>query len=152
MVQIPAEPVPPPLNSAPEAGQVVRVRSRQYLVEEVEAPANPSRDQTLVSLSCLDDDAQGVPLQVLWEREVDAEIVQGSNWQEVASRGFDPPHLFSAFLHTLRWNLVTSTNPRLFQSPYRSARPFSFLGSTCSSPTTLASVKPLRLASSCGNC
>jgi SNF2 family DNA or RNA helicase len=119
MVQIPADSGPTRLDSVPEPGQVVRVRSRQYLVEEVEAPANASRDQTLVSLSCLDDDAQGVPLQVLWEREVDAEIVQGSNWQEVASRGFDPPHLFSAFLHTLRWNLVTSTNPRLFQSPYR---------------------------------
>ncbi|MCC6861354.1 MAG: hypothetical protein IT158_22490 [Bryobacterales bacterium] len=42
-----------------------------------------------------------------------------SSWQEVARKGFDPPHLFSAFLHSLRWNLVTSINPRLFQSPYR---------------------------------
>ena len=35
------------------------------------------------------------------------------------SRGFDPPRLFSAYLHTLRWNCVTATDPRLFQSPFR---------------------------------
>ena len=26
---------------------------------------------------------------------------------------------FSAFLHTLRWNCVTATDPNLFQSPFR---------------------------------
>jgi hypothetical protein len=33
--------------------------------------ANPA-DQTLVRLSCLDDDAQGQELEALWEKEVDA--------------------------------------------------------------------------------
>ena len=37
----------------------------------------------------------------------------------MAHKGFDAPHVFSAYLHALRWNLVTSTNPRLFQSPHR---------------------------------
>src|SRR5262245_47371654 len=41
------------------------------------------------------------------------------SWQEIASRGFDPPKLFSAYLHTLQWNCVTSTDPNLFQSPFR---------------------------------
>jgi hypothetical protein len=58
----------------PELGQIVRVRSRQYLVEDVVLPPNAG-DQTLVRLSCLDDDAQGVPLEALWECEVDARIV-----------------------------------------------------------------------------
>ena len=57
----------------PVAGQLVRVRQRQYFVEEVVAP-NPGDDSTLVRLSCLDDDAQGQPLEVLWEKEVDSEI------------------------------------------------------------------------------
>ncbi len=35
------------------------------------------------------------------------------------SKGFDNPRYFSAYFHTLRWNCVTSTDPRLFQSPYR---------------------------------
>jgi hypothetical protein len=101
-----------------EAGQIVRVRSRQYLVEEVVPPPEPKHD-TLVRLSCLADDAQGEPLEVLWEREVDAQIIGATPWEVIAQRGFDEPELFSAYLHTLRWNCVTSTNPNLFQAPYR---------------------------------
>ncbi len=52
----------------PTPGQIVRARSRQYLVQNVVPPPIPT-DDTLVRLSCLDDDAQGEPLEVLWERE-----------------------------------------------------------------------------------
>jgi len=103
----------------PEAGQIVRVRSRQYLVEGVVLPIDQAVDSTLVRLSCLEDDAQGEKLEVLWEREVDAQLVGGTSWEAVASRGFDEPRLFSAYLHTMRWNCVTSTRPNLFQAPYR---------------------------------
>jgi hypothetical protein len=37
----------------------------------------------------------------------------------VASKGFDPPQRFAAFLHTLRWGCVTATEPNLFQAPFR---------------------------------
>src|SRR2546427_704276 len=100
-------------------GQVVKVRSRRYLVEAVEPAREPGWEQTLVGLSCLEDDAQGEHLSVLWEREPDAQVLPESNWKHLASKGFDAPHVFSAYLHALRWNLVTSTNPRLFQSPHR---------------------------------
>jgi len=106
------------MTGAPEAGQIVRVRQRQYFVEEV-VPAAAGDDATLVRMSCLDDDAQGQPLEVLWEKEVDPEWITAEAWQEIASRGFDPPKLFSAYLHTLQWNCVTSTDPNLFQSPFR---------------------------------
>ncbi len=98
---------------------VVRVRSRRYLVENVEPPCDTRWEQTLAELSCLEDDAQGEHLSVLWEREVDAQILQQPDWGHLARKGFDAPHVFSAYLHALRWNLVTSTNPRLFQSPHR---------------------------------
>lgn len=99
-------------------GQIVRVRSRQYLVEEV--VSKPTKEQdTKVSLSCLEDDALGESLEVLWEREIDAKIVGATSWDSIASRGFDNPRLFSAYLHTLRWNCVTSTDAKLFQAPYR---------------------------------
>ncbi len=101
-----------------EIGEIVRVRSRQYLVENVTPPPSPEQD-TLVRLSCLDDDAQGEPLEVLWEREVDARRLTGDPWASIASRGFDEARLFSAYLHTLRWNCVTATNAQLFQAPYR---------------------------------
>lgn len=99
-------------------GQIVRVRSRQYLVEEV--VSKPTKEQdTKVSLSCLEDDALGESLEVLWEREIDAKIVGATSWDSIANRGFDNPRLFSAYLHTLRWNCVTSTDAKLFQAPYR---------------------------------
>ena len=104
--------------AVPEPGQVVRVRSRQYLVEQVVPPPQPA-DQHLVRLSCLDDDAQGQPLEALWEKEVDARVLSDEAWRAVGKKGFDPPKLFSAWLNTLRWNCVTSTDPRLFQSPWR---------------------------------
>ena len=97
-------------------GQIVKVRSRQYLVENV---TFIPKQQTRVSLSCVEDDALGEQLEVLWELEIDRQIIANSSWETIASRGFDQANLFSAYLHTLRWNCVTSTNTKLFQSPYR---------------------------------
>ena len=102
----------------PEIGQIVHVRSRQYLVEAVRDRSSSIGD-TIVSLSCLEDDAQGQPLEIFWEREMDARILGSSSWEGVTHRGFDQPRQFSAYLHTLRWNCVTSTKPNLFQAPYR---------------------------------
>ncbi len=102
----------------PKVGGMVRVRSRQYLVVDIVLPPSPP-DQILVRLSCLDDDAQGAPLEVLWEKEVDASVASEPTWHQASERGFDAPDRFSAYLHALRWNLVTSTNPKLFQAPYR---------------------------------
>ena len=55
-------------NAIPELGQVVKVRSRRYLVDAVAPARDHSWEQTLVDLSCLEDDAQGEHLSVLWER------------------------------------------------------------------------------------
>jgi hypothetical protein len=84
-------------------GQIVRVRSRQYLVEAVTERPEPA-DQTLVRLSCLDDDAQGKRLDVLWESEVDAAVLGASSFSAVtdSDRGFDPPARFAAYLDVQR--------------------------------------------------
>ena len=100
----------------PETGQVVRVRTRTHLVEAVEGNGGAG---TLVRLACLDDDAQGQSLEVVWELELDSEILDSEAWQSIGKRGFDSPRFFSAYLHTLHWNCVTATNPSLFQSPFR---------------------------------
>ncbi len=101
----------------PKPGGIALVRQRRYLVENVTPPAHG--DATLVALSCLDDDAQGEPLSVLWEHELDAHMLADDGWQTLADRGFDEPSLFAAYLHTLSWNCVTATDPNLFQSPFR---------------------------------
>lgn len=110
--------VGPPAESPPEPGRIAFVRQRRYLVEEVSEP-NGESEATLVHLSCLDDDAQGQPLVVLWEHELDARVLKDDGWGAVASKGFDDPALFAAYLRTLSWNCVTATDPNLFQAPFR---------------------------------
>lgn len=105
-------------TAVPVPGQIAKVRQRRYLVEEVVSPPRGG-DSTLIRLSCVDDDNQGRQLEVLWERELDAEILSGEAWDAVATRGFDDAKVFAAYLNTLRWNCVTATDPRLFQSPFR---------------------------------
>ena len=102
----------------PSPGQIARVRQRTYLVEGIVKPTRVS-DCTLVRLSCVDDDNQGQPLEVLWERELDPQILTGEAWESIAAKGFDDSQVFGAYLNTLKWNCVTSTDPKLFQSPFR---------------------------------
>jgi len=110
--------MPPVTDARPAEGEVVRVRCRRYLVEGVD-PARSPTDQTLVRLSCLEDDAEGEELEVLWESEVDAQRISTADWTKLAQGNFDDPRQFGAYYHTLRWNSVTSTDPQLFQAPYR---------------------------------
>ena len=105
-------------EALPERGEIAIVRQRRYLVENVTA-APATGQATLVELSCLDDDAQGEQLAVLWEHELDARVVKDSGWGAVAEKGFDDPPLFAAYLRTLSWNCVTATDPKLFQAPFR---------------------------------
>ena len=74
---------------------------------------------TVVKGSCIDDDAQGQKIEALWELELDAEIRTAEAWDKLADRGFDPPDRFTAYLNTMRWNCVTSTDARLLQAPFR---------------------------------
>ena len=102
----------------PAVGELVLVRSRRWLVEEIELASEPGLSP-VVSLACADHDAQGQMLQVYWDYEPDRMIVEDEGWDDLAARGFDTPRRFAAFLHTLRWSSVTATDPSLFQSPFR---------------------------------
>ena len=102
----------------PQVGQLVHVRARMWLVDELLAPTVPGQTWR-VRLACADDDAQGQTLEMLWDYELDRHIINTEGWANLAIRGFDPPERFAAFLHTLRWNCVTATDPTLFQAPFR---------------------------------
>lgn len=102
----------------PALGDLVRVRSRRWLVEEV-VPSEIPGQSMLVRLACADDDAQGQALDVYWDYEIDRLVLEEEGWRDIASKGFDDPRQFSAFLHTLRWNCITATDPGLFQAPFR---------------------------------
>ncbi|MDO8349391.1 MAG: SNF2-related protein, partial [Planctomycetota bacterium] len=108
----------PTLSDPPQPGQIVKVRMRKWLVEAIHKRRGDD-DCTQVRLACLDDDAQGDQLTILWEKELDPEIQREEGWRHLGEKGFDNPRLFGAFLHTMRWNCVTATDPTLFQSPFR---------------------------------
>ena len=103
---------------SPEVGELVQVRRRRWLVEEVIASTTPGQT-SVVRLACADDDAQGQTLEVFWDYEIDRLILEQEGWKDLAVKGFDPPRQFAAFFHTLRWNCVTATDPTLLQAPFR---------------------------------
>ena len=102
----------------PQVGELVQVRSRRWLVENVVLPTN-GKDSPQVTLACAEDDSQGESLTVLWDYELDRRVLEEGGWAELASQGFDSPRRFAAFVHTLQWNCTTATDPQLFQSPFR---------------------------------
>ena len=104
-------------DRAPRIGEMVRVRTRRWLVEDVTEAANEGSPR--VRLACADDDAQGQEMEVFWRYELDRAILNDEPWSDLGERGFDLPEHFTAFLNTLRWNCTTATDPSLFQAPFR---------------------------------
>lgn len=109
--------MPPATAALPQAGQIVKCRTRSFLVEEVEPSTNGQG--TLVRMSCVDDDNQGAPLAVIWEHELGTELLDQKAWDGIGQKDFDPPQQFAAYFNTTRWNCVTATDPTLFQAPFR---------------------------------
>jgi ERCC4-related helicase len=103
----------------PIPGDIATVRHRQYLVDDVIAPTSIRDQHTLVRLTCLDDDAQGRSLSVLWERELGARVIRPAQAGIGAPTHLDEPRRFAAYLHALKWSSVTATDARLFQAPFR---------------------------------
>ena len=100
---------------APRTGQLVRVRTRHWLVEDSSLSAAGS----WLRLACLDDDAQGEILEVIWEVELDGTILDSEAWAKIGEKGFDDPGQFASYFNTLRWHCITATDPKLFQAPFR---------------------------------
>lgn len=103
---------------APEltAGSLVRVRQRTYLVQDTKTSPGLA---PVVQLACVDDDAQGQRLDVIWTAEVDAKVIPAGRSALRDGAKPDDPKTFAAYLHALRWGCVTSTDPSLFQAPLR---------------------------------
>ena len=108
--------------ATPSPGQLVQVRRRQFLVQDVHA-SGLVRDsvhppQHRVKLSSIEEDALGEELEVVWEIEPGARILHGaSNLPEPT--GLDDPTRFDAFLDAVRWGAIDSGDPNILQSPFR---------------------------------
>ena len=106
----------------PEPGQLVHLRQRRWLVEAVDEAPCPG-EATLVHAACVDDDAQGEQVVVLWEHELDARVIEDAGWRRVGEQRFDDPELFAAYERTVRWGCVTATDPNLFSGTVPGGHP-----------------------------
>lgn len=103
-------------REAPKPNDVIRLRHRQWLVEDVVPPPEPNQ-LTLIKAVCLDDDNQGEPIEALWEMELGARVVEPKMGE--LGKKIDEPRMFAAYLHALKWNSVTATDRELLQAPFR---------------------------------
>jgi superfamily II DNA or RNA helicase len=105
----------------PATGDFVRVRGRHWLVESAEPRGDmrPGAPPPRAALACVDDDAQGEKLSVLWDAEIDAEILPPEDWSQIGAGGSNEAATFAAYLRTAKWSAATSADPTLFQSPFR---------------------------------
>lgn len=110
----------------PEQGQLVTVRQRRYVVTEITKSCLPDRPlkiggngaQHLVTLSSVEDDALGEELQVVWEIEPGAQVIEKIALPEPTD--FDDPVRLDAFLDAVRWGAASSADVKNVQSPFRS--------------------------------
>jgi len=101
----------------PRAGQVVNARGRQWMVEAVDE--GERRESPLLRLACLDDDAQGRRLEMLWDLELGARVVAPGTEGLGEVRRLDAPAHFGAYLHALKWSAVSAADATRFQAPFR---------------------------------
>jgi hypothetical protein len=113
------------LSPLPEQGQLVTVRQRQFVVTDVARSTLNSgplrkpghRPRHLATLSSIEDDALGEELQVFWEPEPGARVLEKVALPEVD--GFDDPERLDAFLDAVRWGAASSADIKNVQAPFR---------------------------------
>ncbi len=114
------------LTRPPEQGQLVSVRSRRWVVSDINksglipGPLEHATEkaQHLVSLLSIEDDALGEELQVVWEIEPGVQVIEKVALPEPT--GFDSPDRLDAFLDAVRWGAASTADLRNIQAPFRS--------------------------------
>lgn len=107
-------------------GQLVRVRSRQWVINDIKASTLPTsllnssvaQQQHLLNLTSVEDDGLGEELQVIWEVEPGATVVEKIALPDPT--GFDSPIILDAFLDAVRWGAASTADLKNIQSPFRS--------------------------------
>ena len=103
----------------PEPGQLVEVRRRQWVVSDVIGGSLETKnEQHLVTLNSLDEDALGEELQVVWQIEPGAKILNKAGMPSIT--GLDSNDKLEAFLDAVRWGAVTNADRSFLQAPFRS--------------------------------
>ena len=106
----------------PEPGQLVEVRRRQWVVSEVSGGvlegASVKETNTLVQLVSIDNREHKEELQVIWELEAGARVLEQAGLPSVT--GADDSDRLEAFLDAVMWGAGTNADRRFLQAPFRS--------------------------------
>jgi len=108
-------------QNLPEQGQLVQVRSRPWVVNGVKPSTLPipamklpvAVPQNLLTLSSVEDDGLGEELQVVWEIEPGAKVIEKVALPEPS--GFDAPEKLDAFLDAVRWGAASTADVKTFR-------------------------------------
>ena len=109
------------LRGVPEPGQVVEVRRRQWIVADIDCGTSTdtlAKQQNLVTLTSSDEDSLGERLDVVWEIEPGAQVVEKSGLPSFTGR--DDTQTLEAFLDAVRWGAATNADRGFLQAPFRS--------------------------------
>lgn len=106
-------------RARPEPGQLVEVRRRQWVVADVDAARlDTGTPQHCVTLSSIDEDGLGEELEVVWEIEPGAQVIERAGLPSVT--GQDDSGMLDAFLDAVRWGAATNADRGFLQAPFRS--------------------------------
>jgi superfamily II DNA or RNA helicase len=97
------------------------VRRRQWVVSNRQAsPAGNahSSTQNLVTLSSIDEDSLGEEVEVIWEIEPGAHVIEKAGLPSIS--GQDDTERLEAFLDAVRWGAATNADRGFLQAPFRS--------------------------------
>ncbi|MFC3767679.1 DISARM system SNF2-like helicase DrmD [Paenibacillus sp. GCM10012303] len=109
------------LQSIPDPGQLVEVRRRHWVVSQVQKSSfstDLSRHQHLITLASLEEDSLGEELQIIWQVEPGAKVVEKAGLPQIT--GWDTNERLEAFLDAVRWGAATSADRSFLQAPFRS--------------------------------
>lgn len=108
------------MAAIPEPGQLVDVRRRQWIVSDLEASTIESDTMCrhIIRLASLDEDALGEEIEVVWEIEPGARVIERAGLPSMT--GIDDSETLDSFLDAVRWGAATNADRGYLQAPFRS--------------------------------
>ena len=106
-------------NKTPEVGQLVFVRNRHFLVQDIyEYQADDSSPVFhKVSLECLDDDRLGDNIELIWEHEPHTRVHDSITFP--SPEEWDTFKRFQAFYYAIRWSSGSIIEGPEISAPFR---------------------------------
>src|SRR5665811_744124 len=114
-------------NSSPRPSSSMEERDTAFCVDDVDVSledvvfsklTSTSSAQNAVCLSYIDEDGLGEELEVIWEIEPGAQVIERAGLPSIS--GQDDSKELEAFLDAVRWGAATNADRGFLQAPFRS--------------------------------